>query len=104
MINLDDKNSKGAHWVSLFIDRNLAVYFDSFGIEYIPQEVLNKIRDKSITQNIFRIQDSESFMFGFYNIAFIRCMLAGKTLLDYTNLFSPNGQNSKIIYQYFKDK
>ena len=104
MINLDDKNSKGAHWVSLFIDRNLAVYFDSFGIEYIPQEVLNKIRDKSITQNIFRIQDSKSFMFGFYNIAFIRCMLAGKTLLDYTNLFSPNGQNSKIIYKYFKDK
>ena len=97
MIKLDDKNSKGAHWVSLFIDRNLAVYFDSFGIEYIPQEVLNKIRDKSTTQNIFRIQDSESFMFGFYNIAFIRCMLAGKTLLDYTNLFSPNGQNDKMI-------
>ena len=97
MINLDDKNSKGTHWVSLFIDRNLAVYFDSFGIEYIPQEVLNKIRDKSTTQNIFRIQDSESFMFGFYDIAFIQCMLAGKTLLDYTNLFSPNGQNDKMI-------
>ena len=97
MINLDDKNSKGTHWVSLFIDRNLAVYFDSFGIEYIPQEVLNKIRDKSTTQNIFRIQDSESFMFGFYNITFIQCMLAGKTLLDYTNLFSPNGQDDKMI-------
>ena len=25
-INLDDKNSKGKHWVSLFIDRNTAVY------------------------------------------------------------------------------
>ena len=25
-INLHDKNSKGAHWVSLFIDRNTAVY------------------------------------------------------------------------------
>ena len=23
------------HWVSLFIDRNIAVYFDSFEIEYI---------------------------------------------------------------------
>ena len=54
-INLDDKNSKGTHLVSLFIDRNLAVCFDSFGIEYIPQEVLNKIRDKSITHNVFRI-------------------------------------------------
>ena len=58
MINLDDKNSNGTYWVSLFVDNNLAVYFDSFGIEYIPQEVLNKIKDKSIAHNIFRIQDN----------------------------------------------
>ena len=38
VINLDDKKSQGVHWVSFFIDRNTAVYFDSFGIEYIPQE------------------------------------------------------------------
>ena len=35
IINLHDKNSKTTHWVSLFIDKNKAVYFDSFGIEYI---------------------------------------------------------------------
>ena len=46
VINLDDKKSKGTHWISLFINRNLAVYFDPFGIEYIPQEALNKIRNK----------------------------------------------------------
>ena len=55
---------------------NLAIYFDSFGIEYIPQEcikqeVINKIEDKSITHNIFKIQDNESIMCGFYCIAFI---------------------------------
>ena len=104
--NLDDKNSKRSHWVSLFIDRNLAVYFDFFGIEYIPQNILNKIRYKSITRNIFRIQDNEFFMCGIYGIVFIEYMLAEKCLLDYTNLFSPNGhkKNDKIIYQYFKDK
>ena len=33
-------------------------------------------------------------------------MLAGKTLLDYTNLSSPNDykKNGKITYKYFKDK
>ena len=33
-------------------------------------------------------------------------MLAGKNLLDYTKLFSPNDykKNDKIIYKYFKDK
>ena len=54
VINLDDKQSKGTHRVLLFIDRNTVVYFGSFGIDYIPQKVLSKIKDKSITQNIFR--------------------------------------------------
>ena len=49
-------NSKGTHWVSLFINKNVAIYFDSLGIEYIPQEVLNKITYKWIPDNIFRIQ------------------------------------------------
>ena len=43
-----------------FINKNTALYVDSFGIEYIPEEVLNKIWDKSTTHNIFRIQDNES--------------------------------------------
>ena len=40
----------------LYIDRNIAVYLDSFGIEYISQEALHKITDKTITHNVFRIQ------------------------------------------------
>ena len=87
-VNLDDKKSKETDWVSLFIDRNKAAYFNYFGIEYIPQEVLNKIRDKSITYSIFRIQDNDSIMCGFYCIVFIEYILAGKILLDYTNLIS----------------
>ena len=62
----------------LFIDRNTAVYFDSFVIGYTPQEVLNKIKDKSITQNIFRIQDNESIMCRIYSITFTEPMLAKK--------------------------
>ena len=39
-------------------------------------------------------------------MTFIEYMLIGKTMLDYTNLFSRNGykNNDKIIYEYFKDK
>ena len=55
----------------LFIDRNTAAYFDSFRIEYIPQEELNKIKDKSITHSRFRIQPDYSINCGlccFYRI------------------------------------
>ena len=50
VINLDVKESKEIHWVSLFIEVNTALYFDSFGIEYITQEVLNKIWESEINQ------------------------------------------------------
>ena len=54
---------------------------------------------------MFRTQD-DSITYGFYCIAFIGYMLAGNILLDYTNLFSPNGskKNEKIICEYFKDR
>ena len=34
-----------------YFDKNLALYFDYFGIEYIPLELLKQIRNKSITHN-----------------------------------------------------
>ena len=45
-------------------------------------------------------------MCGFSCIIFIEYMLAGKTLLDYTNLLSPNDykKDNKVIYKYHKDK
>ena len=81
----------------------MAVYCDSFGIKYIPQEVLNKIQDKIIIHNIFQIQARGFIMCRFYCIAFIEYMLLGIMLLDYTNLFSPNDYqtNDKIIYKCF---
>ena len=71
-----------------------------------PQKTLSKIKDKSIIHNIFSIQDDDSIMCGFYCITFIEYVMAGKLLLDYTNLFSPNDykKNDKIIYKYLKDK
>ena len=105
-INLEDKQSKQTYWVSSVIDRNSTVYLDSFGVEYFPQEVLNKIRDKSITHNIFRIESDGSIMCGFYCIGFIEYILAEKTLLDYANLFSPNDykKNGKSICKFFKNR
>ena len=93
MINLDYKQSKETH----LVDGNTAVHFGSFRIEYITQEVLNKIKDKSITHNIFRIQSDVSIMCEFYCIAFIEYMIAEKTLLSYTSLFSPNNYKKRWL-------
>ena len=44
-----------------------------------------------------------SIMCGYFCIEFTDFMLKGKSLLDYTNLFSPNKyeKNDKIILKYF---
>ena len=48
------------------------------------------IRNKNIKPNIFRIQAYDSVMCGYFCIGFIDFTLVGKTLTDFTNLFSPN--------------
>ena len=98
-------NSKGTLWVSLFIDRNKTVYVDSFGTEYIPQEVLIKIKHKSINQKISKIQSDDSIS-GFFCIIFKEYMVEGKNMLHYISSFSSNDltKNDKIIHKYFKDK
>ena len=59
-----------------------------------------------IKSNIFRIQAYDSIMCGYFCIEFINYMLKGKTLLDYTNLFSPNDfkKNDRIIKRIFKNE
>ena len=82
---------------------NNVTYFDSFGVEYIPKEIKIFIKNKNIKTNIFRIQAYDSIMCGYFCIGFINFMLKGKSLTDYTNLFSPNHflKNDDIIFDYF---
>ena len=88
----------------MYIHSNEVTYFDSFGVEHNPKEIKGFIdRSLSITTNIFRIQAYDSIMCGYFCIDFIDFMLAGKTLTEYTNLFSPNNfkENDYIILNYF---
>ena len=104
VINLDEYSDIGTHWVALYVHNNDVTYFDSFSVEHIPKEVKAFIdRSLSITTNIFRIQAYDLIMWAYFCIGFIDFMLAGKTLTEYTNLFSPNNfkKNDDIILNYF---
>ena len=119
VINLDEYENTGTHWVALFVKPKYTVYFDSFGIVHIPKEINKFICSKAldfvighavgnndIKSNIFGIQAYDSIMCGYFCIEFINYMLKGKTLLDYTNLFSPNDvkKNDQVIKRIFKNE
>ena len=112
LINLDEYHDIGTHWVALYVNNKIVTYFDSFGVEHIPKEIMKFIvrtsfglgsRCKKIITNIYRIQAYNSIMCGYFCIGFINFMFNGKSLTDYTNLFSPNdfNKNDDIILQYF---
>ena len=103
IINLDEYSDIGTHWVALYIKNNTVTYFDSFGVEHIPKEIIKFIGNENIKVNIFRIQAYDSIMSRYFCIGFINFMFKVKTLTDYKNLFSPNNftKNDDIILNYF---
>ena len=103
VINLDEYHDIGTHWIALYVNNKIVKYFDSFGVEHIPKEIMKFIVRKKIITNIYRIQAYDSIMCGYFCIGFINFMFNGKSLPDYTNIFSPNdfNKNDDIILKYF---
>ena len=94
VINLDHSKNTGTHWVVMFVKSNEVIYSDSFGVEYIPKKIRERIEhsslgNRNIKTSIFRIQKYNSIMFDYFCILFIEYMLEGKTLTDFTNFCSP---------------
>ena len=92
-------------------NNNNITCFDSFGVEHILKEITKFInrssssasQNKNIKTNIFRIRAYDSIMCGYFCIGFINFMFKGKTLTEYTNLFSPNDfkRHDDTILNYF---
>ena len=98
VINFDECSNIGTHWLDLYVswasprdaNNSNVTYFDSFVVENIPKEIKTFINNKNITTNILWMQAYDSIMCGYLCIGFIDFMLTGKTLTEFTILFSPN--------------
>ena len=102
VINLDEYENIGTHWIALFVKPKYTIYFDSFGVEHIPKEINKFISNKEIKGTIFRLQAYDSIMCSYFCIEFINYMFDGKSLIDFTSLFSPPDfkKNNQIIKEY----
>ena len=79
-INLDEYADVGTHWDALLCNRSEIVYFDSFGVEHVPEEIKEFIGNNNTIANIFQVQANNSIMSGYFCIGFIDFMLVGKKL------------------------
>ena len=46
VINLDEYESIGTHWIALYVNGDKVIYFDSFGVEHITKEIKKFIGNK----------------------------------------------------------
>ena len=106
VINLNEYADVGTHWIALFCNRNEIVYFNSFCVEHVPEEIKEFVGNKNIIGNIFWVQANDSVMRGYFCTGLVDFLLAGKKLTDYTSLFSPHDykKNDDIILSYFKNE
>ena len=102
VINLDEYGDVGTHWIALFCNRSEIAYFDSFGVEHVPEEIKEFVGNKNIILNIFRVQANNSVMCGYFCIGFIGFLLPVKKLTDFTSMFSPYDfkKNDNIILRF----
>ena len=55
VINLDEREDTATHWIALFCKKKKLVYFDSFGVENIPEKTKEFIGNRNIKAKIFRV-------------------------------------------------
>ena len=52
-MNLDEYESIGTHSFALYVNDSNITYFDSFGVDHNPKEIINLIGNKNVTVNIY---------------------------------------------------
>ena len=77
IVNLADSFNKCTHWIAIKFINNKLFYFDSYGIEFVP-DIIKKQYKKIIT-NIYRIQSIDSNECGKFCILFIKANIQNES-------------------------
>ena len=48
VINLDEYSGIGTHWIDLWMNINNVTYFDSFGVEHLPQKLKHLLKIETL--------------------------------------------------------
>lgn len=101
VLNLDESDGRGTHWVALKIIGKDAFYIDSYGIRP-PENVVEKVREAG-KRGIFineQIQCLDSKACGWYSLYFLK-MLDCMGIHDILSNFSDDCKENERILEYF---
>ena len=91
IINLQNSNQPGSHWIALKRVNKTIFVFDLFGIGYLPIGIFKVFKNFKIITNIYRIQDITSNLCGLLCILFILYDIKSKNdFIKFLTLFKSN--------------
>ena len=100
IINLNEYADVGTHWIPLYCKNGELFISIVLEMNVFLKKLKKFFEHKNIKANIFRVK-SNSSMCGYFCIRFIDFMFEGKTLIDFTSLFSPYDFEKKINLESF---
>ena len=109
IVNLENHNQGGSHWVSLILTPKNCLYCDSFGMPP-PEKIYNYLekRYKKVDFSRKEIQDMDSTLCGYYCLEFLKFMKehSSGTLVNNLQLFQnrfseDTKQNDNILAKLF---
>ena len=90
IINLQNSNEPGSHWIALKRVKNIIFIFDSFGIG-LPMVIFKVYKNLQIITYIYRIQDISSNLCGMFCVLFILYDIKSKNdFIEFLTLFNSN--------------
>ena len=111
IINTDKWNEPGEHWVAIYLDSNgVAIYFDSFGLPPIHEEIVNYLKEispRGFYHNTITLQSIYQDTCGMYCIYFLSFMFTYKDYHKFLRIFNNhphiNDIVTKLLYKFSKN-
>lgn len=104
IVNLDSRNKKGSHWISVFFKNDIAYYFDSYGYPPSVKSILDFLNRNSrkIYFNRVCYQDDFTTTCGYFSLYFLYRMSRNQPLFGLST--QNKSANEKFINNFAKTK
>ena len=90
IVNTEKSDKKGEHWVAFYMEKDHCLYFDSFGLGVIEDDISLYLSNyyKSVIYSKNPVQDVSSVACGYFCIAFVQHVTCVNSYHDFLLQFN----------------
>jgi hypothetical protein len=104
IINTDDSDGPGQHWLAVYVDDDIVEYFDSYGLPPCDSR-LERFLGKCYVYNAIPLQQIFSNACGFYCVYYILHRARNYSMIDIINVLKKSDGDFVVkdfLYRHYK--